>query len=199
MPSEVDICNGALLHCGLSTITSLEEANDRARACKVFYPSARDALLRMHPWNFAVKRVSLPELSDTPVSGFDHQFQLPSDIIRVLETDDPYREWKIEGGKLLCNDTEVILEYIAKITDVAMFDPLFAEVLEHWLGSKLAAPLRNSETLARSLEEESLRLLREARIANAHEGVMAMVYDDDITRWRRRNVASPLIPWWEGG
>ena len=197
--SELDICNGALILIGAEPISSLDEENDKARACRVLYPSSRDELLRMHPWNFAKKRVALVELATTPLSEYDHQYQLPVDCLRVLENDSEYRDWKIEGRALLTDSTEVIISYISRIEDPNAFDVLFTEALEHRLGSKLAIPIRNSPETASALKNEFFHLLMEARIANAHEGTMAQVWDDDITRRRISNFTSQGIPWYEGG
>ena len=57
MASEVDICNRALSKLGAARITSLTEDSVNARACNAMYESVRDAELRAHPWNFAMKRV----------------------------------------------------------------------------------------------------------------------------------------------
>jgi hypothetical protein len=81
------------------------------------------------------------------------------------------------------------------VTDPNLFDSLFRETLEHWLASKFALALRNDSALSEKLEKEYLMLLREARLTNALEGVMATVKDDDLVLARRKNIASPLVPW----
>lgn len=57
--SDVDIVNNALLLLGDNTIVALSDATDRARLANGIYPTARDALLRVHPWNFARSRAVL--------------------------------------------------------------------------------------------------------------------------------------------
>ena len=58
MASEVDICNLALGHLGdNATVSSISppEGSAQAEHCARFYPIARDALLEMHNWNFAMR------------------------------------------------------------------------------------------------------------------------------------------------
>ena len=86
MATEVSICSNALRRLGDDPITSLTDDSERARLCNAFYEDARDACLRSHPWNFAITRASLTQLSDSPVYGYDYQFALPTDpyCLRVL-------------------------------------------------------------------------------------------------------------------
>ena len=56
----VDICNLALSNIGDSgQITSLEDGSEQATLCKRFLPEARDGLLQMRQWGFALRRRQL--------------------------------------------------------------------------------------------------------------------------------------------
>ena len=66
MATEVSICSNALRRLGDDPITSLTDDTERARLCNSFYPDARDAVLRLHTWNFAVTRASLAQLAAAP-------------------------------------------------------------------------------------------------------------------------------------
>lgn len=57
--SDISIANGALLRLGADGISSLGEANDRARLVNQHFVTSRKESLREHPWNFAVKRTRL--------------------------------------------------------------------------------------------------------------------------------------------
>lgn len=86
MASEVDICNLALGHIGDSaTVSSINPAEGSAQAehCARFYPMARDALLEMHPWGFATKRVNLALLSSA-YPEWDYCYAMPADAINIL-------------------------------------------------------------------------------------------------------------------
>ena len=99
MATEVSICSNALRRLGDDPITSLTDDTERARLCNAFYADARDACLRSHPWNFAITRASLAQLSATPVYGFDYQFALPTDpfCLRVLAMEFEDYVFKVEN------------------------------------------------------------------------------------------------------
>jgi hypothetical protein len=91
MASDVDICNLALAHLGdVANVSSISPPDSSAQAghCARFYPIARDALLELHPWGFATKRVSLA-LSTTTVSGWDYVYIGPSGVVNYLAIIDP--------------------------------------------------------------------------------------------------------------
>ena len=48
----------------------------------------RDDLLRSHTWNFATKRAKLAPSATPPASGFDNQFRVPSDFLRIVDVSD---------------------------------------------------------------------------------------------------------------
>lgn len=59
----VDICNRALAMIGKDpAMTSMTENTEEASLCKLFYREARDSLLRLRQWNFALRRKALDEL-----------------------------------------------------------------------------------------------------------------------------------------
>jgi hypothetical protein len=86
MASEVDICNLALSHLGdNATLASIDppEGSAQAEHCARFYPMARDALLEMHSWGFATKRVRLAQIG----SGWpewNYAYAQPSDALNIL-------------------------------------------------------------------------------------------------------------------
>lgn len=91
MASEVDICNLALGHLGdNATVASLEppEGSAQAEHCARFYPVARDAVLELHPWNFATKRALLAEINPM-YTQWAHAYVQPSDCLQVLAVLDP--------------------------------------------------------------------------------------------------------------
>ena len=59
MPSVVEICNEAMDLLGAATITSLDENSKEARLCNRRFSTVRDAVLRSHPWNCLIKRITL--------------------------------------------------------------------------------------------------------------------------------------------
>lgn len=92
MSSEVDICNEALGNLGddaLITSISPPDGSVQALRCSRLYPSARNALLEMHQWGFATKRVALSLLSITPPSQWTYAYAVPSDMLNAISVLDP--------------------------------------------------------------------------------------------------------------
>lgn len=92
MASEVDICNLALAFLGDSaTVSSINPPDQSAQAghCARFYPIVRDALLEMHYWGFATKRVALAYAPNNPSTTWKYAYLPPSDIINFIAILDP--------------------------------------------------------------------------------------------------------------
>jgi hypothetical protein len=92
LASEVDICNAALAELGdTATVASISPPSGSIQAvhCARFYPMARDALLEMHTWGFATKRVQPALLAETPPTPWQYAYDMPSDVVNVLSITDP--------------------------------------------------------------------------------------------------------------
>ena len=192
MATEVSICSNALRRLGDDPITSLTDDTERARLCNAFYADARDACLRSHPWNFAITRASLAQLSATPVYGFDYQFALPTDpfCLRVLAMEFEDYVFKVENlstqGRVLLTDQETAkIIYIARVTDTTLFDSLFVDTLVAKLAADLAYPVTNSL----KVQEQMYRLfqlnLSEARSIDGQEGFIDDLVSDTFTDFRK--------------
>jgi len=61
--AAVDLCNQALIALGQTTITALSDDNENARRCNTLYETIRNDMLVKHPWNFAIKRSTLVDIT----------------------------------------------------------------------------------------------------------------------------------------
>jgi hypothetical protein len=148
--SETSICCMALSKIGSARITDIySDTSVQAIQCQTHYDQTRDALLRSFEWSFAIKQAELSEDSSTPTFGYDHQFLLPADFIRVTLNWDDGAEYNydIQGLLLLTDESEINLEYVAQITDTTTFDALFVEVLILQLALKFLHPLAGTKAL----------------------------------------------------
>tara|TARA_R110000851_G_scaffold235523_4_gene388096 strand:+ start:7435 stop:8019 length:585 start_codon:yes stop_codon:yes gene_type:complete len=171
MASEVSICNLGLTKIGEEQILSLTEDSKAGRLCNLHYPHLRDTVLRSHLWNFAIKRVALAVNTTAPVYDFDNAFALPSDLIRILDTNLLNEsEWKIENNNLIADDSAVSIRYVARITDTNEFDILFVEALACRIAAELAQPLADNLTLVDAMFQLYEKKLRDARSADSQEG-----------------------------
>ena len=177
--SEVSICNAGLISLGEETITALTDNNKAARLCNQRYETLRDAVLRDAKWNFALERAQLAQLVSTPSFGFSSEFQLPTDCLRVLKTDDDHDTYKVEGRKIRSNVSSMKILYIKKITDPALFDSMFVEALSARIAVDLAIPLTDSDSRLASMVSLYDKRIGEARGADAQENGSIEVYEAD--------------------
>ena len=139
----------------------------------------RDRVLRMHPWNFAVKRTNLAAHETAPDWGFTAKFPLPSDFLRLLEVRDlSTGEFQLENGFIHANATVLYIRYIASITDPNVYDALFIDTVATRLAAELAEPLTQSTTKKKALLEEYDVFIDDAKRADAQENP-PVVYEED--------------------
>lgn len=167
--SIVDICNNALVRIGSKTITSLSDGDKVSTACNLIYTQTRDMLLRQHLWNFSLLRASLASETPGPSFGYAYSFPLPSDFIRVKEIEGNNTTYKIEGGKLLTDESEINLVYVSRVEDVSKYDALFTEALILSLASRLSYILIGSNSRDEALKEELRKVLFSAKMVDGQD------------------------------
>ena len=165
MTSIVAVCNRALSKIGDELIImSLDDETKPARYCKALYADTRDFVLRSYPWRFALKRYILAPLKEKPLFGYDYQFVVPSDCLRVWKTREQQR-YQVEGRYILADQNVFAFIGISRIEDAAQFDPMFVEALSLRLAAELAVPL--TENLAKEYQQ----FVQQAKTASAMEGI----------------------------
>lgn len=179
MASVVDICNRALDKLGQGSITSLEDGTKSANLCIRNWPLIRDQVLRDHPWNFAIKRVTLaPDVAE-PVWGFNYKSPLPTDCLRVIEIRDLSQgDYQIEGRAVLSNEDVLYTRYISRITDPNEYDALFQDAAASRLAVELCESLTQSNTKKEILIQEYDMILTMAKRADGQENPPARFEED---------------------
>jgi len=195
--SIVGICNRALQIVGANRILALTDNSREARSCNNAYDPVRLALLRRYTWGFAKTRAVLAPDTTTPSFGYQYQFSLPSDCLRVLLPNDNTLDWAIEGRKILTNggtDSTAIagsnltyvagsssisstgaqtlyLRYIANVTDPNVFDPMFAEAFALKMAVEMCDELTQSNQKKSVLMGEFRDYLSECKLTDSLETV----------------------------
>lgn len=171
-----DVVNLALSHLGEPGIEDLENDNT-VRAIKVRrqYAHARDALLRGHPWNFAIKRAALEAAAEAPDFGPAYAYDLPADCLRILTLNGIEAElgqsfYTIESGQLLTDADEANVTYIRQVTDPNEWDANFIEAFALKLASDVALDITQStEKAGLCLAKFQNVALPEAQLTNTQE------------------------------
>lgn len=175
MTSEVAICNAALAKVSNNRIASLSEGSTAGDLCNEMYERIRDRLLRRHIWNFNKKRVKLAQLAQTPVFGWTHAYQLPSDWVRNIAVYpdpagiNPTHDYEVEGRTIAADHADIYLVYGARVTDPNDFDEMFREALAYALAVELAVPLAKSATLRDRMNEAFESYVMEAQTIDGQD------------------------------
>lgn len=175
--SDVSIANRALQKLGARRIDSLGEDSPNARSVSAAFEVVRDRLLRKYAWNFAIGRAQVAADADKTLWGDLNRFRKPTDFLRLLRgveagTDDIERvkTWRLEG-EYIVTDAEAPLEfrYVRRITNAALFDPLFAELLAVTLAAEIADDITQDDARKDRIYSEKGLLEDEARKVNSLE------------------------------
>lgn len=183
--SNVKIANLALVALGADRIMAITEASENARKINEIYEFIRDEVLSSHPWNFAIKRDTLAQLSATPAFGYTYYHQRPSDCLRILDvyydTSESSRllDYKIEGDRILSDYTSLYIKYIYRNDDPTKYSMTFASAFASRLAAELAYPITNSTTLGKAMLDIYNDKLRMARGFDAQESGKTEKLEED--------------------
>ncbi len=171
MATDVSICSNALLMLGDSSIADLTEENDRARLASNLFPQVRDAILRSHPWNCAVKRVALAPDVDAPIVDYTYQFTLPSDWLRTLQVGEYGYEvdHRSEGRKILADANPLYLRYVFQNTVIASWDTALVHGVSLMMKAAMAYPITKSQAVASSSMDDALAWLKNCRAIDGQD------------------------------
>lgn len=176
MSSKSEICNMALLLLGEQpNIVDVDtDATRNAGALKAAFDTARDALLREHNWNFALTQGTWAAVSPAPDFGYTNSYQFSADpfCLRFVRFDrdlHPGRpSWKVIGRTLRTDEgSPVYVEFIARVTDTAQFDPMFVSALAARLAWMTGYRITGKREAADEMRQITKDLARDARWADA--------------------------------
>ena len=185
MASVIQVANRALTKLGSARITSLDDDVKSARALKSCFEDLRDDELRAHRWQFSLKRTSLAALVAAPAYGYQHQYQLPADFLKLDMVDDRFPQvplddyinqelldWVLEGNVILTDIAAPLkLRYVAQVTDPNGWDVNFREALACRLAAELAEDLTQSNQKRQLAWEEYSMAIKRAVSSNAIERI----------------------------
>lgn len=169
--NAIDICSNALLELGAQSISSFDDSSSRAALCKQFYAKERDKVLRMHPWNCAVKRVILSPDVTPPVFDYSRRFQLPADWLRTLSVGEYGREisYRVESDAILANTNVLPLRYIWRNEDVSTWDSSLVDIVTLAMAVRMAYAITQSASMKDALYQQLVMELKQARAIDGQE------------------------------
>lgn len=194
MASVIQVANRALTKLGAARIISLDDNNKQARSISNCFEDLRDAELRAHRWQFSIKRSSLAASAEAPAYGFQNQFPLPSDFLRLDMIADQYpdaimddyigtetAEWAIEGNMILTSMSAPLkIRYVAQVTDPNDWDALFREALACRIAAEICEDLTQSNEKRQLAWKERQQAISDAIRIGAIERPPQMPPDDNL-------------------
>ncbi|MGB0972212.1 MAG: hypothetical protein ACPGVG_14825 [Mycobacterium sp.] len=170
MASDIDIINAGLRKLGEQPIVTRTDQSPQARLAHGTYDEIRDALLRGTPWNFATKRESLSADSAAPSWGYERQFTLPSDCLRLVDVNNASdAEWRLESGKVLTDlGAPLQIVYVARVSENEM-DVAFREALAAKCALEWAEALSQTSTVAQQMGSVFGLAIQHAKTADGQE------------------------------
>jgi len=149
--NQVGICNMALGWLGATAITSLTDVSTNAELCSANWDAAMDAVLEAKEWTWAVKRDSLTVAGGAPAWGYSRRYQLPSDVVRVLQAGDGQLEsnieWVREGAYLLTDyEGPLQIRYVSRITDPTIWSAGFVVAMALRLAAHMSIALTENRS-----------------------------------------------------
>jgi len=172
--SEVSVCNLALQKLGAARIVALSENSRNAKSVAACYEAQRRSEIRKYLWNFAKRRASLAASSVAPAFTYANAFPVPSDFLRLIKRVVLGLDWHLEqhdgGLAILTNDGAPLeIPYLADVTNAALFDPAFVEMLACKIAWHTCEDITQSNTKKAALMEEYATHRADARRTNAFE------------------------------
>lgn len=195
--SKTAVINAALSLAELGRISSPGDDDPRAREAAKHYDHVRQAVLELHPWNFAYTRASIAANATTPVFGWKYAYPVPTDYLKLWKVQNAGRDsrWAMERHEgLRCIMTDLAsplkIGYGADVTATGQWSPLFAQAVIGQLAGLIASKLGDRGDVERSRKffEDALR---QARRADSQEGIPEQPGDPD---WITSRLTGPRYP-----
>lgn len=182
MPTQLSLYNGALTILGERKLASLTENREpRFKLDDIWDNDLVNRVLQHGQWKFAKRTVQLTASSSvTPSFGFQFAFDKPTDFIRtiMIAYDEyfnvPITRYSDESKWLFCDAEVIYFAYVSNDSqfggDLTLWQPNFAEYVEHYLAYKVAPRLTGLEFSERNLQGKMKMQLAEAKATDAMEG-----------------------------
>lgn len=187
--SRARIFNIVLNILGVSNPLENVNANDnRAILLNNYYDLARDYVLKDFDWNFAsaYRELSLKNISLNH-SSYNYVYDYPNDCIcarDVFSKNTPeLQKFCVssfnDGDKVILTNTEnAILRYTRRVEKEVYFSCEFTMALAHYLASLTSSVISGNLQKGEIAYEKYLKILKHARVLNAHEGAENL-YDEN--------------------
>ena len=165
-------------------------STDRKYAlCNSVFRETFYAMLRLHPWNFAIKIKTITKIKDKngKVNSSSNAYILPSDCLRVLGIVSSNAKFRVEcrlSNQISVNTVitdagseknAIFIRYISSEVDISEVDSIFREAVICKMAETLAYTISSDRGMVGIMGNFYREALENARITNDMEGPMGTV------------------------
>lgn len=104
-----------------------------------------------------------------PAFGPTNEFDLPSDFMRIIRTEEQSDAWRIEGQNVVSDESSVSILYMAQITTVTEFSQGFIQALAARLAWRGAFSITGSKSIAKQAQQEYNETLSAAMFKDSNQ------------------------------
>ncbi len=132
--------------------------------------------------------------------GFIYSLAQPTSCLRILP-DKASPDWKIEGNRVLTDESELDVRFIKDITDYTAMDALFYHTLANWLAFLLCDHLSASDAKKNELHaylyggQGKRGILQQSKFVDATEDTMEEMEANDWINARSGGSPVPGVGW----
>jgi hypothetical protein len=175
MPSWTAIANRALGALSEKRITDWQSTTEKGA---IEFRNVKDAVvaevLSSHPWNCALRRITIAADTDAPAWGFATQYTLPAGTLRVWKLSYDHHgdiEWKVLNGKVHADaGATLYVETINLITDPMDLPPHVAKAISATAAEAMAMVMTGSSSQREAMAAWAENTLSDARFLDGQEG-----------------------------
>lgn len=192
MATKVGICNKAIDLAGGTRILSLDDEILEAQICSDNFDIVRDMVLEASDWTFATKRYVWTPEAGSPAWGYQYQFTILPEVIRIINVSDNIDDlngesdldWRREENLILTDASKLYVKAIKRITDTSRFSAGFVDSMSLRLGAELAIPIAGSRSLRGDLLNQYAASLGESIPNENSQGKPNVIQSKRYTRVR---------------
>ena len=133
----------------------------------------------------------MAKLAAAPLYGWDSAFQLPGEVLRVLESEVDTDEYVIEADTLLSDDSTWQGRVIVRITDTTKWSAPFVAAFAARLSAELAYSIADSASLQKEKFVIYQEKIRQAKGVDAQEGSLRELTANQWIDSRKAGVSVP--------
>jgi hypothetical protein len=172
--TKLEVINVALSWCGTARINALTDTVQARYVATDNWDTSFETVLAEREWTFAKDRKVLALDAAAPVFGYDFQFIIPNDVVKVWRVydanGDESTDWVREGARVLCNDAAPIYAEVTTKADLALWSGIAVQALEAKLAAVMAIPLTENRQLRMDLEALFKEFLKTAGSSDGQQG-----------------------------